>query len=146
MDESDVLGNYKTGMAEQGFFDVLVSKIGYYDVLVEDVELINGEVTILNVSLEADISIGLEELAEASIGVYPNPVVDELYINIEGIDNLEDLVLIVSDLSGKEMYSERLYSKSNSVNIGNLLNNGVYIMSLYSGESALYKSKLFISK
>lgn len=146
VDESDVLGEYKTGLAEQGLFDVLVSKIGYYDVMVEDVELINGEVTILNVSLEADISIGVEELDEISFSIYPNPIRDLLHVEIESDTGIDDIFLSISDLSGKEMHFEKLSRTTTAISLDNKMENGVYIMTLYSSESALYKTKVVILK
>ncbi len=48
---SDATGNYKTGQATAGTFDVTVSKLGYMDKTVS-ANLVNGEVTILDVALE----------------------------------------------------------------------------------------------
>ncbi|MDX1684405.1 MAG: choice-of-anchor B family protein [Saprospiraceae bacterium] len=47
---TDFTGNYKTGQAESGMFDVVFSHPEYIDQTIE-VELVNGEVEILNVEL-----------------------------------------------------------------------------------------------
>jgi choice-of-anchor B domain-containing protein len=144
-DESDVQGNYKTGLAEAGLFDVLVSKFGYIDVLVEDVELVNGEVTILNVSLEADLTISVDEREWEDVRIYPNPISDRFTIEIPNSLNTDRIVLELSDLSGRKIYSEQLNSGSNSIYLDQKCENGVYLIALYSSERAVYKTKVVIS-
>ena len=144
--ESNILGDYSTGIAEFGFFDVLVSKEGYLDVLVEDVELINDEITILNISMVSDLVNTINEELLSDIQIYPNPVIDRLIIEIPSFDQLEDISMLISDLSGRIVQSELIMSSNSVIDISNNLQQGVYVLSLYSSETALYKSKFIVSK
>jgi choice-of-anchor B domain-containing protein len=146
IDESDVLGEYKTGIAEAGLFDVLVTKEGYFDVLVEDVELNNDEVTELNIEMVSETANSINEELLQSLRIYPNPIVDQMHIEFPEFDHFENLYVEISDLSGRLVQLERLMSSNTTVFFESSIQQGVYILSLYSAGTALYKSKFIISK
>jgi choice-of-anchor B domain-containing protein len=52
--ESDIFGDYASGSGNPGVYDVSFSRVGYFPLTVEDVELISGQTTILDVELLPD--------------------------------------------------------------------------------------------
>ncbi len=67
--QSDLLGNYKTGFANAGNYDVLVKKPGYQPKTV-NATLVNGQVTILDVALQSLPSFALNgTVLEAESGL-----------------------------------------------------------------------------
>ena len=60
VDQTDVSGNYKLGVAESGIYSITVSKFGYLSTTIDNVELINGEVVTLNIELEPSESFTLQ--------------------------------------------------------------------------------------
>lgn len=144
---SDVSGMYKTGMAESGFWDVMVSHDAYADdVIVEGVEFVNGEVTILNVVL-GDVSNAIDENSIwGQVKVYPNPVNDQFTIALPAERSSEKLDVVITDLTGKLVYKEGLSGSENTFRLTPDLEKGMYIVSLHSSKQVLFKTKIFISK
>lgn len=145
IDFSDVAGFYKTGTAETGLFDILVFKLGYDDVIVEGVELVNGEVTILDVVL-GDVASSIEELDWSKVKIYPNPIQEKLKIQLPSNNEIEGLDLVITDISGKEVYKKSISPINNLIQIELNLKNGIYFLSLYSTERVLYKNKIIITR
>lgn len=92
--ETDVSGNYKTGIAYSGTFAIQFTKPGYQTLWVE-AELINGEVTILDVEMEVARSfIFAGQVIDADNGEpVPNPTIK--------IENLHQNEEFQGDASGK---------------------------------------------
>lgn len=67
---------------------------------------------------EAEILTSLNEVAQSSLSIYPNPVNDILYIEAAGVEEV-----VVSDLQGREV----LKAQSNKVDVS-ALNAGMYIV------------------
>lgn len=144
---SDVSGMYKTGMAEDGLWDVMVSADAYpEDVIVEGVEFVNGEVTILNVVMGEVANAIDENSVWENVKVYPNPVNDQLRLSLPNDISLENIELVISDLSGKIVYNEKVSAHEANYSLSSDLEQGMYILSLNSSKNALYRTKIFISK
>ena len=145
-DNSDVTGYYKTGMEEEGTFDVLVQKVGYDDVLVEGVSFTNGEATILNVVMgDVSSSVG-EEWNRADVIIYPNPLNEQFTITIPSNSEIITIDLVINDLSGKEVYRENVNVQNDMLIVEPKLNSGIYILNTYSSSSVLYKEKITVIK
>jgi hypothetical protein len=76
---SDGSGQYKTGYADPGTFDVVFSKPGYVSKQVS-VSLSNGVLTQLDVELYM-IGSDVQEILQDKINVYPNPANN--FVNVE---------------------------------------------------------------
>ena len=72
IDNTNVLGEYKTGQPTAGTFDVTFSKLGYESLTVP-ADLINGEVTILDVQLTASIPQVITGTAISALDGNPIP-------------------------------------------------------------------------
>lgn len=113
--------------------------LGTYDVSVT-VDL-NGCTGISNsFSLTVDACLGVEELGDLSIDVYPNPSNGQIVLDITG--DSEGLMLEVMDMNGKRVYSESTGEFTSglrkTVDLTNLA-NGMYFLKLDNGTSSSTK-------
>ncbi|MEJ2595360.1 MAG: T9SS type A sorting domain-containing protein [bacterium] len=89
--------------------------------------------------------IGIEEIQEGSVKIYPNPNHGQFTVNFAGSVHGE-YVIKVADLTGRVILSEIQISKPGEnqvkINLGDC-DRGIYLISIYQGESVLTR-KLFI--
>ncbi len=81
------------------------------------------------------VADGITELNEPkteTIKIYPNPVRSTLYVNIESSDYNR---IILYDISGKEVLSEKTHKGINRINVSHL-EKGVYVLKVSGGQSA----------
>jgi len=104
----------------------------------------------------APIEIGIDDMywmpkatalketnANANVLVYPNPVTNGQF-TVKNSEPNSDLKLRIFDLTGKEVFSkEILTSNDNSIQLGNQLSKGVYMLSL-KGKNINKQEKLVI--
>jgi hypothetical protein len=87
-----------------------------------------------------DLFISISEFHELAIDIFPNPAIDELYINSTPLLNYQ---IRVQELSGRLVYSGKNCKK---VDIA-FLTNGVYIVEFEDIESGIVKvSRLIVEK
>ena len=145
VDQSNVSGTYKIGTAEPGFYSIKVSKSGYPDKIIDNVELINGDILELNVAL-GDDAVGVNELnAEANFKVFPNPASGHFYIDMDIVfsENLEEIFIL--DLSGKRVYSQGVSTISGRISVEPGLENGTYFLNLLWKDQSISVSKVLIT-
>lgn len=119
---SDASGNYKTGIAYSGTFTIQFSKPGYRTLWVE-AELINGEVTILDVELEPARSFTFAgQVVDNDSGEpVPNPIIsitnEHQDIEIQGNEDgtfevtaYEGITTILAGAWGYKYYYAELFS------------------------------------
>ena len=58
-------------------------------------------------------AVGIEEYAFTDIGIYPNPVSDQLYISAPDLNG--KIFIYISDISGKVVYSEAMQTVSGNI-------------------------------
>lgn len=106
---SDILGDYRTGVADSGLYTVTFTKAGYYPKTVTNVVMLNGITNLLNVKL-VPIGFGITENEEHSIlKVYPNPASDEINFEFNG-NKQESCVLTLFDIVGKKIFEKNITS------------------------------------
>jgi hypothetical protein len=76
-------GNYKTGYATAGTYNVKFSKTGYFPKTISGILLTNGIVTALNVQLVRDFSSIEEQENKNLVTVYPNPFSESAEVIID---------------------------------------------------------------
>jgi hypothetical protein len=79
---SNLNGSYKTGTPQAGTYTVTFSRVGYETLVLENVELQNGIVTELNVSMLATEQAGLEGVVESFSG----DLLSEVQLNVSNQD------------------------------------------------------------
>jgi hypothetical protein len=88
-------------------------------------------------------TVGVDE-AEATkeITVYPNPVSDNLNVNMAGIQGAN---VSIFDITGKKVAQHNLTEKLNSINVASLA-NGMYVYQVNSNTNGTLKTGKFIVK
>ena len=103
----------------------------------------DGEVDVLStVSVTCDYS-------ETSMIAYPNPASSEFMVQINSTEKMENVTLILTDLSGKIVDSRSLNLNSGSTNATfntDELSNGTYLVSVRNLESQMKPIKIIIQK
>ncbi|MFZ4784224.1 MAG: MopE-related protein [Flavobacteriales bacterium] len=78
--------------------------------------------------IDEDCINSVTELSQHQVLLFPNPVSNEFYIELQGFIGLVDCVIY--DLSGKEVYKEKLQSTGQSLIDCSALAAGTYVVSL----------------
>ena len=84
-----------------------------------------------------DITTGLNELQTGPFGIYPNPAADYLMVQLP--DEFQKATLAIINLQGQQMVENTLeldLHGRQKVFVGNL-NNGVYLIRIYSGTRSI---------
>ncbi len=109
-------GNYATGYADSGSYQVIFSKAGYVTKTFT-VNLSNGQLVTLDVQL-VDVNTGISGSGKSIISVYPNPVGSMLNLSCNG-ENFDQL--IIYDVLGKVVIDDRFdASLSNAIDVSGL--------------------------
>ncbi len=115
---------------------------------------INGGINVIggtdnayqNTNYRLDINVGIQEIENVNVNLFPNPAKDVVFINLEGGNQNYDVNIYTLD--GKMVYSagEKALTGSSSlqVDLGNFA-EGVYVISVISNKQ-VYNSKLVITK
>jgi hypothetical protein len=69
------------------------------------------------------------------INLYPNPIIDELFIKT---DNARNLKVEIYTISGIKVYSENLANGKSSVNVKSL-SSGIYLVKVYDEQNVITK-------
>lgn len=120
-------GNYKTGVADEGTYDVRFYHPNCRTVIVSGVELTEGEVTILNVSTDCDFTVSVfSEKWGQNSSIFPNPAENQLVFTNYSNKKLSDFH--ISDMSGRKVTIS--FVQQNDEVIFDLSNfqSGVYVL------------------
>jgi PKD repeat protein len=115
---SSSLQNPVVKYEESGVFDVTLVVQNEFG---SDTKSIEGYITV-------DSTIGITELLENGLSVFPNPLTGEI-LNVQSESLIEKIELF--DYSGKKVLQKNLNSKAAGINMQGL-NKGIYILKVYS--------------
>lgn len=122
---SDILGQYATGIADSGFYDIRFSHPLCQTTIVQSVKLTNGNVVELDVTLNCH-PVGINQEFE-----------EEYLIWISGTNKLKyhltdptDKVCLVYDIAGRIVFEIALNTKENMINVPQWLSPGIYIATI----------------
>ncbi len=78
----------------------------------------------------------LELLESSKVNIFPNPVSDNLNVELDLNENSENVRIVITDLSGKQMLSQRFENvKSQTFNFNvSTFSNGAYLMNIITDE------------
>ncbi len=76
--------------------------------------------------------------ANIVVNTFPNPVIDRLKVEIEGIDETQVINYSIIDLNGRKLDANVL---SNTEIVTSNLNSGIYILQLFSAEEIIHTEK-----
>ena len=112
-------------------YNVQLSKTGYQTLVVNNVQLSNGVLSILNRKLQPN-GVGIKNYAnnQTNLIIKNNPFTDELGIAYAlGNDELHS-TLVVTDNLGKTVETYMFDENSGEISIGKNLSSGIYFVSL----------------
>ncbi len=92
-------------------------------------------------SVKTNYASGLNGTDNQSVQVYPNPVENNLIIQSNGFS--DDVIITISDISGKTVYEEQVYSFGREIISMDKIKQGVYILKL-QGENNTFVEKLLV--
>jgi len=136
-------GTYEIGTTISGSFDVKFTKTGFIELLVENVQLVNGEIELLDVELETMI-VGLDEQDgnTTTLKLYPNPFTSSVTIEYDIPEANGIYTLSVFNAMGSKLESRTISNSQGTIVLGDRLSPGVYVVRLSSGDQLIKYSKL----
>lgn len=135
-------GTYAFGTPISGTYDIEFSHPGYPSKLITDVELVNGELTMLDVAFSSWVTNVNERFVDDKVKTYPNPFSSNVLVEYKFSQPLSsNAVVRVFDLNGREVENINLNSTSGSIRIGNDYPQGNYILKISNGSEKL-KAKI----
>lgn len=137
IEETDVIGNYATGIADAGTYTVTYIKTGYNDVVIET-ELVNGELVIQDVEMTAwGVSVVENELLK-NLNISPNPSNGVFRLSLEA--QHEGLQVQIHNFSGRLVESFEM--DANTLAFGSEYAQGVYFVNISQNGNSLITKKL----
>ncbi len=125
-------GDFKTGMANSGTYDVVIKKEGY-KTLTSKIVLEQGK-TLNTVFKIEQGALSLDDELLSEINVYPNPFKDFLQVDYSFRDNLQTTAhLVLTNIRGQEIYRLDINSKEGSLLLDKDIDAGVYFVQIFNG-------------
>ena len=131
-DSSGVDGTFKTGTAQAGAYNVLVTKMGYFPKQMDAVQLVTGQTTTLNVELTPEMVSQYEPGSmEAKFDVLPTMFNEKITLRLPANSAWEKVIL--RDAQGKTVFEQNVQSLETTLYLPANLNTGVYFIGLQNG-------------
>jgi len=139
-DQTNAAGEYKTGLANSGTYQVLITMQGFLPKEITT-ELENGVVTILNVELESETDPVANQTAQAqyNISISPNPVENTTHIEMHDY-NPDQAFIQLFDHKGSKIMTRRVQASS-EIDISHL-SPGAYYYEISDKGKILSSGKL----
>lgn len=132
-------GSYEIGTTISGTFDILFSKAGYTPKTITGVNLVNGEIAILDTEL-GNFVVGLpeENQSEKKINLYPNPFKSKFTLEYD-FSGIAEGNLMVAVYNSAGMMIERFNpgSLKGTLTLGEHLGHGLYLIRFEANGEAL---------
>jgi choice-of-anchor B domain-containing protein len=148
INQSDVInfpGEYAVGTVVQGAYQVTYAKDGYETVVLDEVALVPGEVTIRDVLMRR-LTTGINRRNIASkTFVFPNPNSGFITIKNENFINSKVNVTL-TDLAGRTILEKVFISESSNLKLDLDVPNGNYFLKINSGTSLSENVKIQVLK
>ena len=89
-------------------------------------------------------TVGLSQIDNSILAsVYPNPVTDKLYININS-STIENLTITLVDVLGKEIYKTKSFNKTLTIDVS-FYASGIYFLSIKNENvKTIFNSKIIV--
>ena len=125
-------GTFDFGALISGTFDIKFTKEGYTNKVVENVEIISGQVVEVNVALSTLIS-GIDISQQFSkLSMYPNPFKNNMTLDYElaGLQQSGQYYARIYNTLGHQLAHYELSGTSGKSSFGNDLSSGIYLISI----------------
>jgi choice-of-anchor B domain-containing protein len=124
-------GTFDLGTTISGTYDIEFSKTDYVTKVIEDVEIVNGQITELNVDLGMPVisSIADNKMVDR-FNLFPNPFDGEITLDFQMGRETQDSKVLLFDTMGKQVLVEQLIDTEGKISFGSNLKPGVYIVKM----------------
>jgi choice-of-anchor B domain-containing protein len=141
IDSTNLLGDYKSGSPQDGYFTVVARKNGYNVKTIDSVLLVAGQVTNLNIVLDI-LGVGIEanNSLKNQIKVFPKPFKNDLSIKLTNPKLLGSEVIIF-DVNSKLVKEFKIVNTEMVVGTSEL-NSGIYLMRIVSPRGNVITQKI----
>ena len=137
-DSTNVTGEYKTGYADAGIYNVEFSVPGYKTKTISNVQLTNGVVTNLNVQL-VPLTFSYPELADCNnVDVLLNNSTHQLTISKPQCNKRSNANLMVFDAAGKLVLNQKVVFEQDAISFN--LAKGLYIYQLLDESNTTFQT------
>lgn len=94
-----------------------------------------------DINIITELSESKEEIEEISI--FPNPVIDHIYIHLDQKNNWDKLTLSIFNLDGKKLFQKQITGDGNllKTDLHNLM-EGLYIIRISNADQIIYSEKI----
>lgn len=138
---TNLIGNYKTGIAAAGNYDVVYSKSGFVSDTIFNLPLIAGTTVVQNVQLTPLITSILELNTKNEVQIYPNPFQSSFHIKIPKNLHNETLVISISAITGQVV--RLIKAKGEPILTLNFpLQKGIYFVSVKANNNIIINTKI----
>jgi hypothetical protein len=88
------------------------------------------------------VGVGVSEIANDGAGnFYPNPASSNVYLDLQENFNTANATMMVFDMNGRMVYSDRVLSKNNRIELNvSLLNSGLYTVRIQEGSNVISRT------
>jgi len=138
---TNLIGNYKTGIADAGVYDVIYSKTGFVPDTIFNLTLTAGTTVVQNVQLTPLVTSISELNNTDGIEIFPNPFLSSFSIKTPVEFQNEILIITITDISGRTV--ETIKRKGNLTKNLNLpLQKGVYFIKIQTNNHIIINKKI----
>ena len=134
---TNVEGLYKTGVAKAGDYILEITKDNYQPIFLTDIQLKNGETTVLDIALTPLASANEEANAGARVSVYPTCFEDQLTVVVP--EQGGAFTATLTSAAGKLVFAQPLGQGTQTLRGLARLPKGVYVLRVEK-EGRLWKA------
>jgi choice-of-anchor B domain-containing protein len=129
-------GNYKTGVADSGTFDIHFSASGYFPKTYAGISLTNGVLTTLNAQLVSTTS-GIEDmqLMSSIFEAYPNPFSESFLLRSDAAFITSSTFVRMLDITGRIVYEQKITASESIINLPPWIKPGTYLAEIVNATS-----------
>lgn len=137
-------GSYSLSTLENGTYSMIFSKDGYNQKIVDGVELVNGELTNLDVQMSMTIYTGItDNSSQILVNAYPNPFESDLKIDYALNGQFSSGASIqVYDVTGSVVKEINIVNSSGTIRLGSELLQGMYFVKLSNGNGIVETKRI----
>jgi len=146
IDSTILTGEYKTGLADAGVYDVRFTKSGYNTKTITGVTLVNGVLTQLDIQLwDGVVGISTPQAGSEQIFVSPNPFTDKTTLTIPAtLLNGQGFTVAITDVTGRVIKETGIMEGNSYTITRTAMDAGIYFYKVISNNQVVGEGKLVI--
>lgn len=118
--------------------------VGEYYCIIKNSIVPNLTIFTRPIRLFVKSTTGILDYKALNIKIYPNPVQDNLTIDLEELSNFHDYSIRISSLLGKTVFETNVNKSKYEINTSNWSQRGIYVLQLFDAYKQIVTSKKII--